>query len=58
MAGRGRPFVDDPRDKGLKVRMNNEEFDRLNRVCKDLGMSKTDTMRKLLEDYEKNNMKK
>ena len=58
MAGRGRPFVEDPRNKGHRLRMNNDEMDRLNRVSKDLGMSKSDTLRKLVEDYEKQHMKK
>lgn len=58
MAGHGRPRVDDPRDKGHRVRMNNDEMDRLIRVSKDLGMSKSDTLRKLVEDYEKQHMKK
>lgn len=57
MAGRGRPRVDDLRDKEPRIRMNSEEMDRLNRVAKDMGMNKSDTVRKLIEDYEKQHMK-
>ena len=57
MAKRGRPVLDDPRVNEYRVRMNSIEFERLDRVCKDLGMNKADTMRKLIEDYENEHMK-
>ena len=57
MAKRGRPVLEDPRVNEYRVRMNSIEFERLDRVCKDLGMNKADTMRKLIEDYENDHMK-
>lgn len=56
MAKRGRPVLEDPRVKECRIRMNTAEDDRLNRVSKHMGMRKADAMRKLLEDYEKENM--
>ena len=56
MAKRGRPVLEDPRVKECRLRMNTVEDDRLNRVSKDMGMSKADTIRKLIEDYEKENI--
>ena len=56
MAKRGRPVLEDPRVKECRLRMNTVEDDRLNRVSKDMGMSKADTIRKLIEGYEKENM--
>lgn len=57
MVKRGRPVLEDPRVNEYRVRMNSIEFERLDRVCKDLGMNKADTMRKLIEDYENEHMK-
>jgi len=54
MAGHGRPRVEDLRDKQYRLRLNNEETSKLNQICKDFGMNKSDTVRKLIEDYEKN----
>ena len=56
MARRGRPTVEDPRDNQYRIRLNDEENERLIRISKDFGMSKSDTVRKLLENYE-NHMK-
>ena len=50
---RGRPSKDDPRVKDFRLRLNNEESERLSAVSKKLGMSKADALRKLMEDYEK-----
>ena len=57
MAKCGRPVLEDPRVNEYRVRMNSIEFERLDRVCKDLGMNKADTMRKLIDDYENEHMK-
>lgn len=56
MAKRGRPVLDDPHTKECKIRMNCEENDRVNRVSKHMGMRKADAIRKLIENYEKENM--
>ena len=51
---RGRPSKDDPRVKDFRLRLNKEESERLSAVSKSLGMSKADSLRKLMEDFEKN----
>ena len=56
MAGRGRPFAADPRDIQYRLRLSKKESDILNRVSKACGMSKSDTLRKLIEDYEKEHL--
>ena len=54
MAGRrGRPTVENPRLIKQFVRLNEEENARLNRVSQDMCMSRPETIRTLLEDYEK-----
>ena len=50
---RGRPSKDDPRVIDFRLRLNNEESKRLDAVSKSLGMSKADSLRKLMEDYER-----
>lgn len=57
MAKRGRPTVENPRLIKQFVRLNEEENDRLDRVSKDMCMGRADTLRTLLENYEKNQMK-
>lgn len=52
MARRGRPTVEDPRDNQYRIRLNDEENERLVKISKDFGMRVPDTIRKLLEDYE------
>lgn len=53
MARRGRPPIEDPRDKQYRIRLNDEENERLIRISKDFGMSKSDTVRRLIEEHEK-----
>ena len=52
MAKVGRPSKEDARVHKFRLRMNNEELDRLERLCKSTGMNKTDTMRHLMEKYD------
>lgn len=52
MARRGRPTIEDPRDNQYRIRLNDEENERLVKISKDFGMRVPDTIRKLLEDYE------
>lgn len=54
MARRGRPTVEDPRDNLYRIRLNDEENERLVKISKDFGMRVPDTIRKLLENYETN----
>lgn len=53
MARRGRPPIEDPRDNQYRIRLNDEENERLIRISKDFGMSKSDTVRRLIEEHEK-----
>ena len=54
MSKRGRPPVENPRVIKQFVRLNEEENARLDRVSKDMCMGRADTIRTLLENYEKN----
>lgn len=56
MAKIGRPTKEDARVHKFRLRMNNEELDRLERLCKITGMNKTDTMRLLMEKYDNEEM--
>lgn len=53
MKKRGRPFSDDPRNIHQMIRLNRADNERLEKVSKDFGMNRSDTFRKLLEDYVK-----
>lgn len=54
MAKRGRPFSENPRTNRVEIRMNEKEAELLDRIGKDFGMNRPDTIRKLAEDYEAN----
>ena len=56
MAKIGRPTKEDARVHKFRLRMNNEELNRLERLCKITGMNKTDTMRLLMEKYDNEEM--
>lgn len=51
---RGRPTIENPRTKEFRMRLNEEEYKRLDRISKDFGMNRADTIRKLAEEHEKN----
>ena len=53
MAKRGRPFSENPRNKEFRMRLSDEEYEKLDKVRKDLCMSRADTVRTLLGNYEK-----
>lgn len=53
MARRGRPAIENPRTKEFRMRLSDEEYERLSKVSKDFGMSRADAIRKLAEDHEK-----
>lgn len=53
MAKRGRPFSENPRTREFRMRLSDEEYDRLTKISKDMGMSRADAVRKLAEDREK-----
>lgn len=57
MSKRGRPFKEDARKVQYKVRMNEEELNRLERLSKMTGMGKSDVFRTALEKYESDQMK-
>lgn len=50
---RGRPAIEDPRDNVYRIRLNDEENERLLKISKEFGMNRPDTIRTLLENYEK-----
>lgn len=54
MAKRGRPFSENPRTNRVEIRMNEKEAELLDRIGKEFGMNRADTVRKLAEDHEKN----
>lgn len=54
MAKRGRPFLEDPRDNQYRLRLNDEENEKLMKISKDFGMRVPDTIRRLIEEHEKN----
>lgn len=49
VARTGRPKLDDPRSHQLLVRLNEEESAKLDRICRDLGLTRQDWMRMMLE---------
>lgn len=49
MARRGRPFVEDRRDKKYMIRVNDVEEEMLNYICKVTGMGRADVFRTALE---------
>lgn len=53
MAKRGRPFSEVTRNKEFRMRLSDEEYDRLTKISKNMGMSRADTIRKLAEECEK-----
>ena len=53
MGRRGRPPVEDPRTIRQFVRLNKEENKLLDDVSKDLGMSRADAIRTLIENHIK-----
>lgn len=54
MSNAGRPVKADAKRKNFIFRMNDEDRKRLERVSGDMRMNRSDTIRKLMEDYEKN----
>lgn len=54
MAKRGRPFMENPRNNRIEIRMNDKEAEQFKRICKSLGMNRSDAVRTLFENYEKN----
>ena len=50
---RGRPTIENPRTKEFRMRLSDEEYERLTKVSKDFGMNRADTVRKLTEEHEK-----
>lgn len=51
----GRP-TDDPKDFMLRVRMNQETLAKLDKCCKQLGLSRSEVARKSIEEqYERLN---
>lgn len=60
MGRRGRPFVEDKRNKKCMVRINDAEDRMLSETCKMTGMGQADVLRtalRLLHDTEKKRMK-
>lgn len=53
MARRGRPAIENPRNKEFRMRLSDEEYERLTKVSKDFGMNRADTIRKLADEHEK-----
>lgn len=53
MAKRGRPFKEDARKNQYRVRLNDDERNRLERLTKMTGMGQCDVFRTALENYEK-----
>ena len=51
MAGKGRPTVDDKRDKQYRVRLNDEENQMLTYCSEMTGQPKSQIFRKALEEY-------
>lgn len=50
----GRPPLENPRDKGYRIRMTREEETRLDYCCKVLGLTKADVIRQGIDAmYEK-----
>lgn len=58
MARRGRPTVEDPRKNQFRLRLNEEEYSRLERLSKSTGFGRSDVLRIALEKYEELNNEK
>lgn len=54
MAGPGRPKKDDARRDSFRFRMNEEEANRFDKICKEFGMNRVDTLRSIFEKIEAN----
>ena len=52
MAKRGRPFKEDARKNQYRIRMNDDENNRLEKLSKSTGMGRADVIRVALEKYE------
>lgn len=52
MAKRGRPKLDDPRDIVVSIRMNDEEYQTLERLSEIKHMSICDTVRQILDSVK------
>lgn len=55
MAKRGRPFKEDKRNNRCEIRLNDEEAKMLTSVSKKLCMGRADTIRTLIEKFDKEN---
>ena len=51
---RGRPKIDDVRDKLYRVRVNDEEEQMLGYICSAIGIKKSDVFRRALALYYQN----
>lgn len=48
MAKRGRPLVENKKDRLCRLRMNDEELDQLNYLAKETGKTKSEVIRDLI----------
>lgn len=58
MAKKGRPFIEDPRNKHCMIRINDKEDSILKECCKLTGMKQADVFRTALERLHKEELKK
>lgn len=58
MSKKGRPFSDNPRTDGYRLRMTKDERQLLDYVCAMTGMNKADTIRFALERLHNSGLEK